>query len=122
MKVISKGTTRWVIFLGDYAIKIPSLMGYTYFLHGLLANIYEKRNYEYAKQGFYQIEKFCPIVFFLPLGIMSIMKKTKVLSIGEYASFDYNSFCKMNEVTFNIENKNDSFGYLNGRIVAIDYE
>lgn len=120
--VILKGASRWVICVGKYAIKFPSLRNYISFLWGLENNWKELNNYrKYGKGGYYPIEKLCPIVFSLPLGIVLIMKRAKIFTDKEFSFFNYEAFIKTNNTELPVEKKSDSFGVLNGRVVAVDY-
>ena len=119
--MIRKGATRWVICLGRYAFKLPSLHSYTDFLGGLRSNVFEYKTYEYAKEGAFPIDKFCPIVFSLPLGLLNVMRRAAVMKNEEFKHFKVEKFCNMGDYVIPVEHKSDSFGWLNGRIVAIDY-
>ena len=118
----SKGASRWVLCIGGYAIKFPSFYGYTNFLDGLECNYLELKNYRYyGKKGYYPIEKLCPIIFHLPLGIIIVMKRAKPLSGIEFSNFNYENFIKTDNSNIPAEKKPDSFGIINGKILAIDY-
>jgi hypothetical protein len=113
---ISKGASRWVICINNIAIKFPSLMSYTYFLYGQIANIEEMENSKFLPR-----EKLCPIIFHLPFGLMTVMKRARILTEEEFSKFDYNAFCNPTFLSSYVEKKNDSFGYINDKIVAVDY-
>lgn len=123
MGIIRKGTTRWVYLIGNYAIKFPSLYSWVSFLQGLLGNICEHNRYKWScKNLVYPQEKLCPVLFKFPLGLFIIMKRAEILNESDFIKFDYNDFVKVNEFySIPIEGKQDSFGWLNGKIVAVDY-
>jgi hypothetical protein len=117
---ILKGSSRTVLLTKKYAIKLPFTFykgfGYRKFwyrlLRGLLANIQEL---EY---------KNCPDIFFekynillnVPLfgfksGLCNVYKKSEPIKGNT-------NFKKLPDI---VENKNDSFGIINGILYCIDY-
>ena len=119
MLVIKSGASRVVILLNKYAIKVPRIDSWRLFLYGLLGNIHEK-------QWQNQICKYlCPILFYVPGGFLSIMPRCEVKA-GLSAEFikivSKDLDTDISETILNIvEDKDDSVGILNGKIVAIDY-
>lgn len=117
MKVIKTGTTRLVIIAFNFVFKIPSPRSYKSFLLGLMCNIQEKE--------FSAIEemrhKVCPVLFYFPLGLFIVMPKARVLIKGELSRSYLQNFCENDDYIIPAEPKHDSFGYLNGNLVAIDY-
>jgi hypothetical protein len=113
---IRYGTTRTVLLIGSLAIKIPSVTEWRLFLLGLLANMQEVK---FSKTKW---EELCPILFYLPLGFLVVMKRCESLTRQQFESFDIDDFREKPDhlITF-VENKIDSFGILNGKIVAVDY-
>lgn len=111
-----KGSSRWVIFLFGYAFKIPSFYSYERFLWGLLANLRENRYYRLLKS-----EKLCPIIFYLPFGLLNIMPKVEILNENEFKQFDALNFCLDNGNKIPAETKRDSYGKYCGKIVCVDY-
>ena len=114
---IKKGTTRITFLVGNYAIKIPILDHWESFLEGLLGNMNETR--------FTRIftEAFCPVVFSLPYGFLNIMKHVQPLTEQDFLCFDYHYWCNYQfkyQIVF-VKHKQDSFGWLDGKIVACDY-
>ncbi|MFW6130532.1 MAG: hypothetical protein ACOC56_05045 [Atribacterota bacterium] len=126
---IKHGCTRFVFLTKKYAIKIPQFKyGWKHFLLGLLANLQEV--------SFSKIndERLCPIKFYIPGGWLLIMPKCELISREVFFDLDISRFwpnnkedyhpnntCERVEYNVPVENKQDSFGYLNGKIVAIDY-
>jgi len=114
---MKKGATRWVLFIGKFAFKFPSLFGWKQFLWGLLANMQEK---EFSKIKNMK-NKLCPVIFSLPLGFLIVMPKIQILKEGELTKEELIIFCISEEFLVPAELKYDSFGYLNGKLVAVDY-
>lgn len=113
-----QGSTRWVIFIGAFAFKIPSLYSWKNFLWGLLANMQER---EFSKIHDMS-EKLCPVKFSLPLGLLVVMPRVRVLNEGELSREALEKFCTANDnYTIPAELKHNSFGYFKGKLVAIDY-
>lgn len=114
---MKKGSTRYVLFIRNYAFKIPSLSGYTQFLWGLLANMQEVR---FSKVVSIK-NKLCPIVFYIPFGIMVVMPKVRILNNNEISKVELENFCLDENCIIPAEIKYDSFGYLNGNLVVVDF-
>ena len=111
-----QGITREVFLTRRYAIKIPKLIyGWHKFLHGLLANMQERA---FAKAGWPEL---CPVVFSIPGGWLLVMRRADPLTDDEWSAFDPKAFCDQEDYIIPAENKRDSFGKINGQIVAIDY-
>ena len=109
------GVTRNVILIGRFAFKFPAVSEWRLFLLGLLANMQEV-----VFSGMNH-PKLCPVVCHLPLGFLVVMRRARVLTDGE---FDRESMLAWKtEENFEVpcELKSDSFGWLDGRIVAVDY-
>lgn len=111
-----RGITREVILTRRYAIKIPKLVyGWDKFLRGLLANMQETL---FSRANFPEL---CPVIFSIPGGWLLVMPRVAPLSNAEWSEFDVETFCNRPDYLLPVERKQDSFGKLNGRIVAIDY-
>lgn len=111
-----QGVTREVFLTRRYAIKIPKLIyGWHKFLCGLLANMQE-RAFAHAN-----LPELCPVVFSIPGGWLLVMRRAEHLTDAEWSVFDAKKFCEREEYLVPAEWKQDSFGKLDGRIVAIDY-
>ena len=111
-----QGITREVFLTRRYAVKIPKLLyGWHKFLCGLLANMQEAT---FSRAGWPEL---CPVVFAVPGGWMIVIRRVEPLSDAEWASFDAEAFCETKDYMIPAEFKRDSFGRLDGRIVAIDY-
>lgn len=109
---IKRGATRTVFLLGGLAFKFPTFYSWENFLYGLLGNMQETR---FSQLGW---EQLCPVVFSINFGLLVVMKRAMLLTDIEFSNMNYNDFIK---VGVPVENKQCSFGWLNGRIVAVDY-
>ena len=112
------GSTRYVILTKNYAIKIAriDINYFPSFLNGLLAN-----RTEYVFWKAYKHEKLCPVLFIFPLYLFLVMKKAETLSNKEWRNFKFKEFVNTEDFRIPAERKIDSFGKINGKIVAIDY-
>lgn len=112
------GTHRTVYLVGRWAIKRPVFVEWRLFLLGLLANMQE------AWFSRMQWPELCPVVFACWGGFFIVMRRAERLSRSDFESFSemkYLSFIDRQEYRVPVENKLDSFGWLDGRIVAVDY-
>jgi hypothetical protein len=115
----SSGVTRYVVLVGRLAIKVPRLdYGWRLFLCGLLANMQER---EFSWTGWPEL---CPVVASLPGGWLVIMRRARLFTDAEFDRFDMKAWGELAERedrVIPVEAKSDSFGWLDGRVVAIDY-
>jgi hypothetical protein len=107
----TNGCSRLVFLTRTKAYKLPVLYSWRNFLYGLLNNMNEAETS--SRQG------TCPVLWKLPFGFLNVMPRTEELSDIEFSNLDVNDFCMHNKIV--VEDKRDSFGKLNGKIVAIDY-
>ncbi len=112
---IKSGATRTVFIFRKVVIKLPNPKKWRLFLYGLLANMQEK---EFSKL---QHIKLCPVLFGFPGGFFIVMKKAEPLTTEQYNSIDFASWIECNNMFIPVEDKQSSFGLLNGNIVAVDY-
>ena len=117
VQLLRTGATRWVILIGQFAFKIPSLRSWRNFLCGLLANMQEV---EFSKCNEMK-HKLCPVKFYLPLGFLVMMPRVKILSKDDLPKEALEKFCVDDNFTIPAELKHDSFGYFKGKLVAVDY-
>ena len=103
---VRQGATRLVILTKNYAFKFPNPMhSWNNFLCGLLGNIQE---ITFSKCKDFK-EQLCPITFYIPGGWLVIMPRC------------YPANYVPEKVLPFVENKMDSFGIYNDRVVAVDY-
>lgn len=110
------GVTRRVLLIGRYAVKVPTMREWRLFLLGLLANMQE------ALFGRMNHPDLCPVLWSIPGGFLIVMRRARTLTDDEFAALDLERWVVRDE-TFTVpaEIKADSFGYLDGRLVAVDY-
>lgn len=113
---MKQGSTRNVFLTKKYAIKIPRFVEWRLFLFGLLGNMQETFFWKQLKS-----DKLCPVLFAIPCGFMIVMARASEFSCKDHAEFDFDSFVDAGDWVIPAENKQDSFGWFQGRIVAIDY-
>ena len=113
MTLDTSGATRWVLLAGRWAAKVPRPTSYRSLLLGLLANMQEARFSAFGD------DRVCPVVFALPRGLLVIMPRCAVLTRNLTAAERERFFGA--EYIVPAEDKASSFGWLNGRLVAIDY-
>jgi hypothetical protein len=107
-----------VYLIGRWAIKRPVFVEWRLFLLGLLANMQEAR---FSRM---QWPELCPVLFACPGGFFIVMRRAQGLSRSEFEAFSemkYLSFVDKPDYRVPVENKLDSFGWLDRRIVAVDY-
>ena len=109
------GCTRHVLLAGPWAFKVPALWSWKLFLCGLLANMQER---EFARTAWPEL---CPVTFSTPGGWLVVMRRAQEMTDAEFLAFDAKAFCEGGAHIVPAEHKSNSFGWLDGRIVAIDY-
>lgn len=119
---IARGVTRRVLLIGQYALKVPNPAEWRLFLLGLLANMQEAI---FAKARWPEL---CPVVWSLPGGFLVVMRRARVLTDDEFEEHEalirrwiFGGPGEENERFVPAEPKSDSFGWLDGRLVAVDY-
>lgn len=115
--MVIKGSNRWVFVVGRFVFKIPSLYAYKNFLWGLLANMQEM---EFCRIDEIK-NRLCPVIFYIPLGLLVVMPKVRVLKEEELTKEELKNFCTLTKTYIPAELKHNSFGYFKGNLVAIDY-
>ena len=115
MVIERKGCTRIVFIFDKFVIKLPNIVFYRLFLCGLLANMQE------AQFGRSNLEGFCPVLFAFPGGWFLVAKRATEMTVEQFLNFDAKAFCERDTYYIPAEHKACSFGYLNGKVVAIDY-
>lgn len=133
------GEQRHVLLIDSFAIKIPRMglreKGWSRFREGLRANCQEKL---FSRTNWPEL---CPVIAWL-WDLVIVMRRAQPLSDEEFKSFDYASFvdrqfrgaddpenragCAGKSIDpkddlVPVECRLESFGRLNGKIVAIDY-
>jgi hypothetical protein len=109
------GVMRHVLLIGHWAIKVPALWSWKLFLCGLLANMQER---SFAATGWPEL---CPVVWSIPGGWLIVMRRARMMTDAEFSAFDAKAFCENEDRIIPAELKSNSFGWLEGRVVAVDY-
>lgn len=111
MTLNREGRNRFVILTERYAIKIPSLRSWRDFLFGLLNNQNEALKPKSPD--------LCPVLYAFPGGWFIVMPRVKMIDMDEMVDCGpiVSRICR----NHNVEFKHSSFGYLNGKLVAVDY-
>lgn len=103
-----RGRNRWVVLVGCWAVKVPSPRCWRDFLFGLLNNMNEAA-------WCHEHPEYCPVVLAGPGGLFIVMPRVRTLTDQEFALIDPLALPPR------AERKPDSFGWLGGRLVAVDY-
>jgi hypothetical protein len=109
------GTTRQVLLLGCLAIKVPNFTEWRLCLLGLLANMQEAA---FSRSGWPEL---CPVIFSLPGGFLNVMKRAEPMTSEQFDEEALKKWVDRDGHTIPVEIKVDSFGYIDGELVAIDY-
>ena len=112
------GVTRIVILIGSWAIKLPRFdYGWRLGLQGLLANHQEEALWQDTRWA-----ELCPVLWSVPGGFALIMRRARPLDDVEFEDFCLNGWIMYpDNERIPVEKKADSFGILDGRVVAVDY-
>lgn len=116
MHWVGHGVTREVFLTRRFAIKLPKLTNtWRHFLQGLLANMQER---EFSTS---QWPELCPVVFSTWGGWLVVMRRARPLTDAEWNVFNFMAFADKPDYVVPVEDKRNSFGVLDGRVVAVDY-
>lgn len=126
MEWVRTGCTREVFLTRRHAIKVPSFHSWRLFLTGLLCNMQERT---FSKAGWPEL---CPVVWSIPGGWLLVMRRADEMDRETWFSFSDRDggtpteavpawINKSGDYFIPVEMKMNSFGILDGRIVAIDY-
>src|SRR5690349_20251022 len=108
---LRSGANRCTVLVAWWALKFPRASSWRSFLYGLLNNMNERWAAKVAPGHFH-----CPVLCAIPGGFCNVMPRCRPLSDGEWRTFD-----PVSVASIEVERKPDSFGILNGRVVAVDY-
>lgn len=108
-----------MIVLKHVVIKLPTLRSYPLFLQGILANLQER-----LWSGHHEL--LARVHFCDPLGLFLVMERARPLYEGSLIGLERELRKRYADGDIDIEFlvadlKNDNFGYVNGRLVKIDY-
>lgn len=109
------GTTRLVILIGKWAVKLPAFhRGWALTLRGLLANMQEASFTCLADEM-----RLCPVVFSLPGGWLSVQRRCEPLTDCQWSSIS--GITDRSWHGMHCDFKRPNFGALDGRVVLLDY-
>jgi len=106
----ARGITRTVVLTKRHAIKLPSFRSWKLFLTGLLANMHEAFWWDATRHD----SRLCPVTFAFPGGWFIVMRRCEPL--GDEFDVDYDGFDGLP-----LDPKPTNFGWLEGRLVMLDY-
>jgi hypothetical protein len=108
-----RGATRHVLLIGSVAVKVPALWSWRLFLSGLLANLQER---DFSRAGWPEL---CPVLCAAPGGWLLVMRRAE--PVPDALEIDFEALMDRPDYRVPAEAKRDSWGLLNGRVVAVDY-
>lgn len=116
LRVNRQGITRIVIELNKVVIKIPNFFyQWDHFLKGIIANINENRIWKWHPHR----QLLCPVIWCSWGGWILIMRKVKILTDEEF--IEHVDIHAYTEAGFDGDDKSDNYGWLEGKVVKIDY-
>jgi len=124
MLQVYSGSTRITICIWRWAFKVPNFRwGWKIFLQGLMANMEEREWQHYGAET--AMAKLCVTLWGVPGGFLNCFPRAQPLTPVEFADHYQESWCYHvlggERYDLPVEPKPDSFGWVNGRILAIDY-
>ncbi len=136
MYINTRGITRTVFVFKTFVVKIPKIRyGYRNFLRALLSNIDEGNiwnNLKYTPE----IDRyglFCPVIWHTKTGFILIMKRADVerhceemVSLLEMEESRREAlqkyYKKWIDQGYGGDDKPDNYGYINNKLVKVDYQ
>lgn len=116
MKIDFKGTTRIVILIGKYAIKIPNfLYQHNHFLYGCYANCSERRH-NITFKGREELQYVAPSYFCSWFGLLQIQARCEP-KLNDLTQEEIDFYENLHQGDF----KKENFGYYKGILVCLDY-
>lgn len=109
-----RGATRMVLLTKRLAFKFPLVYSWDTFLSGLQANMQEA---VFSATGWPEL---CPVIFAVPGGFLNVMPRLQTLE-APMSARRYRRMTRKRGYIVPAENKATSWGYLLGRVVAVDY-
>lgn len=139
MKLKRNGVTRLVFIFDKKVIKIPNFLnGWACFICGLLANMREGSAWEYnsGENMTEHVDKLCPVLWRSWGGWILVMRKADTEGYkkwfedmcndpsktdDEKIAFIEHMYDPWIEAGFGGDDKPENYGFLDGRVVKIDY-
>src|SRR4051812_39811163 len=114
MKIDRSGCTRIVFVTRRHAFKVPNFMYGWRFFYAVCWPIFRRKT---SGGGWcYRKEDLCPVRFALPLGFLIVMPRVRVMTDREFVQFDYAGWRERGGRYLTVEEKSNSFGWLDGRV------
>lgn len=107
VELVTEGRNRFVILTRRHAFKVPSLRCWRDFLFGILNNLNEA---EWHREH----SDYCPVLWVSPFGLLLVMPRARRVADNEFHSLSAPALP-------GVERKASSWGWLGGRLVALDY-
>jgi hypothetical protein len=120
IKISQQGCFRNVLLIGNYAIKVPTILNQQNFIYGCYSNIRE-RNYckNVNKNGGF-LDIVVPSLFCSIFGLIQIQYRCKEMSSEDFALLTQKQLDIFSVWGNDIKAAN--LGYYNGRLVIFDYQ
>ena len=118
---VKHGHSRVVVLVGRLAIKLARMSKWKLFLMGMLSNVAEAELY---RQQTKPCAVLCPVLWSGFGGIVLVARRANALSEDVWRTWSAESLLRLMSSTrpsARPEIKQDSYGILNGRVVAVDY-
>ena len=112
LRASGRGTTRYVVLIGSWAIKVPVFWRWGHFLRGLLGNMLERDVWRWSDLP--TRRWLCPVLFALPGGWLLVMRRAEV--VASLTPSERVELCRL----FNDVHE-DNVGRCDGQIVMVDY-
>jgi hypothetical protein len=121
MLIKRNGSTRLVILIGKWAVKVPKVPNSWYhFLYAILQNLNERNTWHW-NSGRYEQGKshlLCPVIWCSMGGWVLIMRRALPIS---RAIFESESALSEHSKYFPGDDDICNYGLINGKIVKVDY-
>lgn len=124
MRIDRTGGTRLVLLTKRYVFKIPRMGSWKHFVQGMLSNLTEGQ-WKGCKNP-----HLCPIAYSNRFGLMVMMHRAGPVEDVElfnsdlqrlYDDVDADEYRTLDRDFFEYDAMPKNFGYLNGKLVKIDY-
>lgn len=115
---IRRGTTRTVLLLGKYAIKLPRLSAHHSGLRGRMWSLARGILANISESEWSGMQGVCPVLWSGFGGIVNIMPRCKPV----YEDRSVEEYYAISNQLFASDKKPQNLGLLNGELVWIDYD
>lgn len=125
MKIKRNGGTRIVILTERLALKFPRIDSWKHFVQGMLSNMTEGQWKDYGNRN------LCPIKYSNRFGLLVVMVRAQEVTDEAKFKEDLSQLledeskgvdpCELGVDFFEYDDFPKNFGYIDGRLVKIDY-